>query len=1096
MLIPVHVFFNFFNNFIRERYKNNYKMFGMKMTMLLHLHPHPHPQQLLLLLLFLLTTIQFTPVYSIGYIDIPQLANCPANLSTNYGTTVSQTEYATELLTSGCTRVYTEVTDADKLALCFTGAGDTLEFDDLARSIRENYCSEACDAAEEVDGDDECDTPDEDEEDESWCDFEDNEDYTERIYLTRLSEEYRSEVLQEICDKGAQYMDSSVVPLITDQYGAAAVRMTMLPSTIPSIVPSIVPSAAPELPCNDTVTNWEDSTGATCTEYADNTWCVEYGDEYAGTANLTANEVCCACGGGVDVILSFVFEFRIQASDAMPLTTADILGGEGSVGDELLVEVRRILLASDASMVAPSTIALTFMAVEACDTDTSINTCYDIVLRVNLSTYDSNVTTAQLEAVLREGQQDGYYYHENIDALVAAPELSESSNDSNVVAPVFPESSGSSNDNDIIYISVAIVLVFIIIGVVVLLRKKYMGKESKQMEDVTNRDFVFEDIIDRELQSPPKSPEILFFSHDVQEQAPKLDVTDAAIIMPGYQESDFIQDISSQPRSVSFQVPDYGQATDDSPAGSAPDFVEYAYENTNTSMEATIETRVKPCSFNHGSENATWGMAPSVSTTDSPTVNDLQLESKSSYADQAIEALGLNIIANNMDNMCATLQTTMSPSDSNANGRNDYDPTISPNPSIGTIDDGSTWATEESRSATEYRSAAHANATTDTTMNKINTIGNAFTGGLGGFLATVPEDTNMDNSSNSGSNSAKVQSQQYSASKEVLEYNSPSANSGSNLAMVQSQQYSASQEVLESNSSSNIRKDPLSLSRTRTTDTTNTQQASNTQSAFVRKDPLSLSRTRTTDTTNTQQASNTQSAVLKRHIITQSADETPPPLVPHMLDGTSDLNIIDDADDIYGAIPMSHTYPKAKSPKRYNDQYADDSSLGSLGDLSSSVDGSSNFDKHNYARSGARMEPRSIPTNIVAGSLNLKSRSPASNPNNALRNTSQSSRSKTPTSTNAEFNDWLQNEIDSLKQKGSWQDIERLIEKTPEYDNVQSREGPEQSLSYTQNLPVAINPSPSMDSMPDDEKLGQSGSMANQNLNTALPLTNVRRMYT
>ena len=80
----------------------------------------------------------------IGYVDIPELANCASNLVSNYGTTIDRYEYGSELILAACARTYTEDMDADKLESCL--AGENLDFDDLPSAVRENYCNEACGA--------------------------------------------------------------------------------------------------------------------------------------------------------------------------------------------------------------------------------------------------------------------------------------------------------------------------------------------------------------------------------------------------------------------------------------------------------------------------------------------------------------------------------------------------------------------------------------------------------------------------------------------------------------------------------------------------------------------------------------------------------------------------------------------------------------------------------------------------------------------------------------------------------------------------------------------------------------------------------------
>ena len=812
------------------------------------------------------------------------------------------------------------------------------------------------------------------------------------------------ELVADLCDEGASVMDSLLVPLMEDNYGEAFKRVTDHPSMIPS---------AHSNACTDSVQGWVDSTGATCDEYKVNNWCEQFGDGYAGSDGLTANVACCGCGGGLEISptiapslpttpLTLVYSFGIRTDSE--LSASDILSG--AVGIELLGEVSRILTASF-STIETSTINLTFMSVEPCD---STSKCYNILLRVNVLTTDFDLSTSDLEQSLRKNQQDGYYYNENIASFVAPP-----------------SSSGNSN-NEAIYISIIVILIVVFLCLI-LLRKKYKQKELLEMEDVTNRDFVFENVIDSELQSPPQKQDVGHRSYHIQESYPKihaaipegqyyynpeiLDDTDAAIILPPTHNHD--DDGISQNRSVSFQIPDRddeqaSHAIDESTVDSATDFVTYDYQNTNTSMEATIEAHVKPKSLNAQPDHTTWGVAPSVSTTDS-NINDLQFDSTPSYANQAMEAISLS-----MDNMCANLQTTAFGDDNNV-----YEQGTVDSQSLGTIDDASTWATEESKGILYDNTA---------TVNKRSVqqdFGSTFTGTLSGFLETVPEDANADESMNSEMEISQTKSM---GSTDLFPPNSYQAT--------------------------NI---PLSRNRTENTAIT-------------------------TNTTNTQQASNTHSAVRKRQILSKPLDESPSPLRPHLMDDTSGVLSTSDDEDLYGSIPMSHTYPKPKTSKKYSDKYHDDSSLdlGSLGELSS-ADGS-----HSYNNKGNYSQSRSVPLNIVAGSSSLKDRSSSGLTNSSTSGTIQNNKGniKDSTTTNAEFNDWLQNEIDSLKQKGSWQDIERLIENTPDQNESQT----------TQLDPALIRPSQSVDSMPDDEASGQLRSVPNEMKTNEYPLTNVRRMYT
>lgn len=99
---------------------------------------------------------------------------------------------------------------------------------------------------------------------------------------------------------------------------------TSSPSEIPTVEPSAVPSLSPSLPPTDLPTstsvptmipsihpspspsscfdypNWHDKFGLSfnCEFYEINNKCELYGDSFAGHHNKTANQACCACGGG------------------------------------------------------------------------------------------------------------------------------------------------------------------------------------------------------------------------------------------------------------------------------------------------------------------------------------------------------------------------------------------------------------------------------------------------------------------------------------------------------------------------------------------------------------------------------------------------------------------------------------------------------------------------------------------------------------------------------------------------------------------------------------------------------------------------------
>jgi hypothetical protein len=50
--------------------------------------------------------------------------------------------------------------------------------------------------------------------------------------------------------------------------------------------------------CSNNPSNWVESDGESCSWYALDENCKNFGDGYSGVGNITANDACCACGGG------------------------------------------------------------------------------------------------------------------------------------------------------------------------------------------------------------------------------------------------------------------------------------------------------------------------------------------------------------------------------------------------------------------------------------------------------------------------------------------------------------------------------------------------------------------------------------------------------------------------------------------------------------------------------------------------------------------------------------------------------------------------------------------------------------------------------
>ena len=148
---------------------------------------------------------------------------------------------------------------------------------------------------------------------------------------------------------------------------------------------------------------------------------------------------------------------------------------------------------------------------------------------------------------------------------------------------------------------------------------------------------------------------------------------------------------------------------------------------------------------------------------------------------------------------------------------------------------------------------------------------------------------------------------------------------------------------------------------------------------------LTQQTTKTTNTTGTAQMSNTRSAVKKR--------STFPTNDVLNISGLSAVPEDDVSVDI-------HNRPKRATATPFDEGEDDDDSsseddLGSLGELSSLGGGSS--------------------VNVYA-------------PRQAQSRSAPQAQSNSDDASKSEFNDWLQGEIDTLKQTGSWTKIEELIE--------------------------------------------------------------------
>ena len=811
----------------------------------------------------------------------------------------------------------------------------------------------------------------EDADNDLWCD--ELNDHTKKISLSEddLSASDIDEFVEQLCNAGAEEFDS-ILETIIDTFGD--------PSA-PSSTPIIFPSHSPTLTCIDSVENWEDSTGESCDRYVEENWCVEYGDGFAGTNSLTANEACCGCGGGYisssstavptsvpsnstsmpsillqDMQTDISFQIRtLNATESVSVT-------QGELGNELKNEIREIIR-SEFSI--NDNVDLTFVSVEKCSED---ETCFTLLVRIKIKAA-TLPSEEELESAIRDGQTDGYYFSNSIPTYLAP--IPSNSNQSQSIQ------NGSSDDGMIISIFFGLTGAFIIIFIFfVRYIRKNREKEVKspgpnqRVEDelVLNEEEYFDDIPRSVTLSTPNS------NHKInQASSPKS--MDTGPRSPSSLRDGTTGSGSKDDRSVSWDIPEVEKVSifneEPSAPGSIP--VSTEYNPLNTSMEATVEAQLNETSpvhmhlhpqkeviertyiYNNSQQGVAgdWGESPSVSTGPSEMEeksisNDIK--PSNSYTDQALDIV--KNLAQYSDTICASMSGesggkminhSFSNSDYEGDGRQ------------GSMDDGSTWATEETPPPKTFNSASY-----------VSTI------------EPIPEE---DPDLMVTSNALPI----------------PTTISATNI------------------SPSKLK--PSGMTRTHTEITAVT-----------------------TNTASTRQVSNTAKAYER-----SAKSKKDSPNISIMPSLEEELSISEEESDESNSNDNKVNTSQGPIDDKGRITADDSSSLGSLGELSS-IDGSQS--SHQNDKKRAVVDHSNQPEKVESGA------------------------------NNSEFNDWFQNEIDSLKQKGSWQDIQRVIESTPDIDDVTSRSPPM----------IQMN-----ESMPDDEMEAIKNT---REIQKNAPIMNTRKMYT
>ena len=944
-------------------------------------------------------------------------ANCFSTLQ-NSGDTISRKEYVDYVLRESCKVAYS-LNETDREIKCMELEDDLVQwrFIDLPENSREEYCTTACwvwgEAYVPVFEDIEYDfCVDPEDNDGFICDGL-NDEQTEYLWLRDLNNNQLEEALDDLCSEIESFDD--VVPLIHEYYGlenlqpvpsfAPNTAFSMAPSFVSSVTPNFELSLAPST-CDD-VLSWTDSDGNTCQVYADSQWCSGMQNDIPdsdlqGSYNLTAVDACCVCGGGnIGFPAKFDFLFSVHISEEASSANNAIALHSGSLNIMIVDEMTRILIESHSDVKSIDQVDISTVSVDPCDEGAS-DGCYIIEMKVTV--YNTYVESAELISSLRDGQVDKYYYSD-VSGLAAAP-----SEQSQQPAAISSSDANSSDGTDSWIIGISLACCVIVLAVLFVRWRSRSGKVTTR-----EKDFSYEDYIDKELQSPPKEafprPYVQTVVHESFER--NQDTTDVGIPKNiSFSPMRNVERCIPVRQNVSFGAPVYiGDEEEDEEenlsneekAVKIPE-ITVQYEQTNTSMEANIETNTgglqnEPAiisneyqsNLHHPDSN--WGVAPSTSSSSEEQV----LNNNPSLTDQAIDALGLDALCINIQksineaqkSLVESLPDNIQPSGAGP-GLISGDSTSAESTGI-SFDDGSTWATEDSYRRNHYLLSQQP-------------------GNFGTTLETVEENELSSDVENTKSRNEVV------------------GSSNTVPLTVISSSFTRPNEDMRKPAS------PDKFDRVRTEVTT-----------------------ATTATTNTQQASNTQKAVQRRNVIDNA--------------NKSFSKIEEDEENESGPkLLISGNGTTTSSEKKWtsdgNNISKDDSSLGSLGDLSSMDSSAAAASSNNFQSTIEDANP-TIPAKL-------------------RKNEDLSLKNEDKIAVNPEFNDWLQNEIDSLKVKGNWGEIEELIENTPN-----------ESTSHQQKSRVLSKSSNVNDQLiSDDESMPDDEMMSRQNSSVVLSNTAIRKMYT
>jgi len=377
---------------------------------------------------------------------VTEFDDCPSTFA-NSGSSLNREEYYTYLLEQSCIRAYA-LNNTDREIKCAEldehladDEDDIWNFERMPYEVQEFYCETACDIwfqeyVPEFEGNqyDACVNPNgtSDSSVDRWCHIE-NSEQTERVWLQDLSASSVTFFMDNLCKNVSSVVDTLLVPLIYGQYGPQ--------NSSPS------PTIAPSIYCEDLV-GWEDNSGYTCEDYSNNQWCgsnfnatSENITDSIGKFNLSAFDVCCACGGGnVDldslfppsqipsmvpsmksiidptpkptpkqIITSkvvFVFNFGIHLSDPDLNDLADLYSGE--LNDLIVDEMTRILIENHVDISSANQVNIETPAVMSCDESEASGACFEIEMIVTVTNTNADETT--LINSLRNEQVNEYYY--------------------------------------------------------------------------------------------------------------------------------------------------------------------------------------------------------------------------------------------------------------------------------------------------------------------------------------------------------------------------------------------------------------------------------------------------------------------------------------------------------------------------------------------------------------------------------------------------------------------------------------------------------------------------------------------------------------